>query len=509
LNWPGGQILWCLMSRARNPASPRGRSSKKPLARSPAPGPTRPFWRRPPVVLALIAVIGIAALELAARLYDSHRHYRFQLLKALDMSQAVNLPPVARPDGALEWPEGGLYVRDPEYNPPPDKPYVLGGKLIAEAQPDARQKFIRPDEVAAGKRVFVLGESAAFGYLVSYSNSFAGCLERALEPKGYRVLNAAQPGWASGMLVPVAHRILGGFQPEALILYLGNNEWINWFPPDQVPRQRLPKAARFLAHSRALAYGQFLLMNRMVERAHSPAARSEDQKELVGFDYALKHIMDKPPADWDAVKQSFLKNLESNLLSIIGQARARNVRVILFTAPFKPKLSPAWKHPQPLAFSGQNRPFVQQSLDDANLAYRKGEYARVSELLDPAIAREPAIALLHYVKAASLEAQGRFAEAEAEYALARENMVGNLGSILSINAVIRRVAAATGTDLVDVQALFDRYEHEQGRYFNQDLILDDCHPTPLGHRLIAEALVPVLLSHSQAPPATSVVPQPR
>jgi hypothetical protein len=96
--------------------------------------------------------------------------------------------------------------------------------------------------------------------------------------------------------------------------------------------------------------------------------------------------------------------------------------------------------------------------------------------------------VLHYLKAMSLEALERLDEAEAAYALSREAMIGNLGSRLSINEAIEKVARESGVELLDLAALFDREQHALGGHFNEDLIHDDCHPTPLGHRIIAAAL---------------------
>ena len=59
--------------------------------------------------------------------------------------------------------------------------------------------------------------------------------------------------------------------------------------------------------------------------------------------------------------------------------------------------------------------------------------------------------------------------------------------------VAREVAERTGATLVDVRQLFDEYGHARQRYFNIDLIHDDCHPTPLGHQLIAETLAKLIL----------------
>ena len=49
-----------------------------------------------------------------------------------------------------------------------------------------------------------------------------------------------------------------------------------------------------------------------------------------------------------------------------------------------------------------------------------------------------------------------------------------------------------GVPVIDVQALFQQYGARWQRHYNVDLIHDDCHPTPLGHQLIAEALAPLL-----------------
>ena len=59
--------------------------------------------------------------------------------------------------------------------------------------------------------------------------------------------------------------------------------------------------------------------------------------------------------------------------------------------------------------------------------------------------------------------------------------------------MIRRTAMTSGARLVDAKRLFDKYEHSRGRYFNQDLIHDECHPTPAGSGLIADVLATRLI----------------
>ena len=83
-------------------------------------------------------------------------------------------------------------------------------------------------------------------------------------------------------------------------------------------------------------------------------------------------------------------------------------------------------------------------------------------------------------------------EAERAYAESRERMMGNLGSRLSTNRIIRDLAKENNVPMIDVQELFQQYGTSRQRYYNIDLIHDDCHPTPLGHQLISEVLEPLL-----------------
>jgi lysophospholipase L1-like esterase len=479
-------------------SSPQRKGDKHPAAPVPAPAVTKdggdsrrsPWLRRAAFAAAIAAALGL--LESAAWVHDAKAHFRFQLLKALDMLHTEPTPLAAQPDAALKWPAGVVFVRDPQDNPPPAEPYVVGGRVIPGAQPSPRQALLEASRSPPQKRVFILGESAAFGYPLSYEHSFGAHLEQALKPDNYQVLNAAEPGFYSGLLVPIARRIVDCFKPEVLILYLGNNEWIHWRPADEAPNPAIPRIARFLANSRALAYLEYLGARRMAMRSHGPAAFSQ-QHELTGLEYAFSHPMSKPLPGWQQLKGSFLANFERNLLDMINHAKASHVRVILMTVPFSYKLSPAWMHPQPLASSPANWQFVQQNLDRAAAAYQKGDHAAALEILDQTLAREPSAPVLHYLRALALEASGKPAEAEQSYALCREKMIGHLGSLPSINQIIRQVAATTQSELVDLQALFDDYEHSTGHYFNDSLILDDCHPTPLGHALIARSLAPLLL----------------
>ena len=176
-------------------------------------------------------------------------------------------------------------------------------------------------------------------------------------------------------------------------------------------------------------------------------------------------------------------------MTIITTAKRKNVRVVLMTMPFQYRLAPAWKQRQPLAGDPGNLGTMTRLIHET-LNLQKHDRSDAALLrIQFAIKIDPATPVPHYLEAELLESLGRPEEAEAAYARSREAMIGNLGSRLSINRVIREVAANQEADLIDLRKIFDDFQHRRKRHFNVDLIHDDCHPTALAHDLIAAHLV--------------------
>jgi tetratricopeptide (TPR) repeat protein len=437
--------------------------------------------------------------EVAARVVDARTQFRDTLLGAYRAMEASGEPlRVSR----LELPpDPAVAVRAPAGEEGAPVPYVIGGRVVEGARPSTHYRTVVPAELRRdGRRpVFVVGESAGFGFPYAYSQSFAALLNDDLRPKGITVLNASRVGATSADLAPIVARIVDRFDPAALVLFMGNNEWIQWMPPQATPVQ--PSRIRFLralANSRALAAVEYLLLKHAIESQRAAAERGGDpgaafrpHAEISGHAQALRHPADDTGFDarsWPATQRAFLNAFEENLERMVRSAKQRKIRVILLTMPFNHKLSPAWKHPQPESFDPAHRAQTRAAIRTAAKQVEARSFQEALSELDRALALDPLPPLLHYLRAEALEGLGRPAEAEAAYAQSREHMIGNLGSRLSVNEAIRRVAARTQAELVDVEQIFETFEHARGRYDNEELIHDDCHPTPQGQRLIAEAL---------------------
>lgn len=425
--------------------------------------------------LALALVGWVALFEASGWIADAHWQFRYALLDGLDTA-SLAAEPIPRTEP--EWAPHTLRVRVPDMYGPRDTPYVIGGVTLPDAWPDAKQDWISPSalEAETRQRVFVVGGSAALGYPYAYEHTF----ERRLETQrpDLRVVNVGQAGWASGQVLGVAERVLADFDPDVLVVFVGNNEWIRWQPEASASFDL--DVQRTLARSRALAGALYL--------GHARAVHAEqDARPLLGWEHALAtpdHTLGV--ARWRAQRAAFLDAFRAHLSAMRDAAREHGVRLLVLTVPFQYRLSPSWKHAQPDAFDPVHAVTLRALEQRAGRALREGRPSEALRASEEAIALDPEPAILHHLRGAALEALGRMLDAEAAYADAREHMVGNLGARLSIDRIVEEVASAD--ELVDVRAIFDAHAHASGGWFLRDLIHDDCHPTPLGHQLVADAL---------------------
>ena len=466
----------------------------------------------------LFLALLIMGLEAAGWLDDYIFNHRQRLLSALVMMRLDTQPIPALSDTSNKR---ELVLRDPADGPGAAEPYRIGGVEISGAGPWIGTRNVVPSDVVRDdeQRVFVIGGSAAFGFPYRYADTFSGILDRQFANDRLKILNAAQVGWTSGELAPLVDQAVRFYRPSAIVLMIGNNEWFHWQPvsqhgPEQVsaedtpPREELSQNSitilKTLAHSRALAaieYGlvQWMISSRQARQDQARRSAKRDQfeshHELAGSDYAVAMPLSPrqyDPSQWLVARQDYLDTFRANLGQMITVAREARVPIVLLTIPFNPRLSPAWKHRQPHSFDPEHREAVTTAIRAASRSVSEKQFAAGLETATIALSRDPHPAVLHYLKAQCLEGLERHEEAERAYAESRDRMVGNLGSRLTINRIIRELAQQNMVPMIDVQELFQQYGASRERHYNVDLIHDDCHPTPLGHQLIAEALVPLL-----------------
>ncbi len=445
---------------------------------------------------ALIIIINTLALltlvELGFYLSIGEEEYPTKLEGLLTYTDKIGQPKPAQTN--LDWPEEKIFIRAEDDKDEPEV-LLLGGESIPGTYMSPATIPVSPEEIPSGsKNIFVIGGSAAFGYTCSYNQSFATILNQRLGSE-YNAINAAQAGWSSSQLVPVVKRISDYYNPSLLIIMCGNNEFIGWSMKEEITDMGISRGVLQLStNSHALSY---LLYQRLMARGNSRQYSHQEEfifhKELRGYKYALQNpahrYLDYDFNRWKELKGRFLKNFENNLITMIYYAKQNGAEVLLMTVPFNYRLSPVWKHPQPWFYNRDNKATIESAVNKAVAAIESRQYQQALKILDNTIALEPELSLLHYLRAHSLEQIREFQEAELAYEKSREYMVGNLGSIPSLNRVTLKAAASNGVGVIDLKKAFDEAEHSKGHYFNETLVRDDCHPSDAGQALIAKEIL--------------------
>ncbi len=250
-----------------------------------------------------------ALAEGAAWIADSRYNFRYAVLEALDDGKGTDGPISAMSDAELGWPPRTIQIRVPYRGKLPDRPYVVGHRVIPNSHwgVESSHERITPENFKNSKnrdakRIFVFGGSAAFGFPYKYEDTFVSMLHGLLRADGYVVLNCAECAAPSGKLVPMMARVVEYFEPDTVIIFAGNNEWIRYAMPG-VPYQReldetwINQSYHFLwrtlCNSRAVAALQVLALERTVERQLDARGPPDGRTpHLVDMKYALEHPLE-------------------------------------------------------------------------------------------------------------------------------------------------------------------------------------------------------------------------
>ena len=357
------------------------------------------------------------------------------------------------------------------------------------------REWKNPPKGPEEKRVFVVGGSAAWGAGVEYPQTFAGRLDVALGP-GVEVINAAENGMQSHMVARVAARIATCFQPDAVVVLTGNNEWMAWRYRHHVSAleslhyraQRVSAAYRLLASwQRQL---QPVSQRRTIALGRDP---NFDADAGCGLNAPFGDPAGYDPATWKRDRGEYLASFRHNVEQLLEFAKVAKVPVVFVTTPYRRRLCPQYFAQQPVGNRAARRA-LRSALEKTDA----GDYAGALAELQIAEHAAPNSPLPPYVRGQALAALERQKEAAAAFAESREKMCSNLAAPERINAVIRDAAKTGGAMIVDADAAFTAAAGDP--LAADELFHDFCHPTDAGHAVIAEALLPPLTALLAARP---------
>jgi hypothetical protein len=350
-------------------------------------------------------------------------------------------------------------------------------------------------------RIFVLGESASAGWPHPPEETFSAYLQHALRvawaAKGVEVINASAHGFAAYRIRYILHEVVR-MQPDAIILWTGNNEF-------------LEERNYETAHSRVAALADRLQTVRLVRSAcgvdRRTALPGNDLHNLAEAFWkkakreALRLRSD--PEQFALVKQHYAESLKA----MVQETDARGVPLVAFTVPVNLRdwLPTVSHHTLPEHARTQwqqwyhrgRRPLVR------NTCVADGIVA-----MQQAIQRDLKHAESHYWLARLHEAAEHPDEATAAYHRAVDLDYNPFRAISAFNESVRlTVRASALARLLDMEVIFAAESDHGAPGF--DLFLDYVHPTKRGNLIVARHAYDLLFRVlTEAPPPTPFTPPP-
>ncbi len=336
-------------------------------------------------------------------------------------------------------------------------------------------------------RVFVLGASAAQGYPTgsfSFARILEVMLERAWPAADFEVINTSIAATNSHVVLPIAREVVE-YDPDLLIVYLGNNEVIG---PYGIGSGRSDGGGIDLIRT-GIALREWRVGQAVDAIAGSPHAADGDAESWRGMEqYAQRHV----PLGDERLARVYA-GFERNLEDICAAAEAAGVPVLLSTLAVNDWDCAPFASARNDDLSAEDREAWDRAFRAGSRAQDHGDHGAAAGSFDEALALDDGHAELRYRLGRSLLAVGDTAAAAVEVRAARELDVLRFRADDGITAVTRSVAGRMeNTDLVDVRSVFESLPPEFQLPRRDRLFYEHVHLTLAGnHRIAAELFGPV------------------
>ena len=324
-------------------------------------------------------------------------------------------------------------------------------------------------------RIFVLGESAAMGDpdpAYAFSRYLEVMLRQTFPAMNFEVVNTGSVAINSHVLLPIAEG-LAKQQPDVFILYSGNNEVVGPYGPGTA-------LASSASMSLALIRGEIFFRS---SRIGQLLTRMGAQKKEWG---GMEMFLDNQVRATSPLMDRAYSNFEKNLRDTIAAARRSGARVIVSTVATNLKDCGPFASLHREGLSGDElrswTALVEQGSDLEN----SRSYAEAVKAYLAAEHIDDQYAELEFRIARSLWGMGEYGSAKEHYVRARDLDTLRFRADSRINEINRSVAASSGAELVDSEAIFS--QASSNGIMGSDLVYEHVHMTPAGNYLLARAL---------------------
>lgn len=384
--------------------------------------------------------------------------------------------------------------------------FVLDAETGQYQIPPSRRPYFAAESFPVVKgpttfRAFVLGGSTVQGQPFGKPTAFTTWLELALNAadpgRDWDVINCGGVSYASYRLVPILKECLR-YQPDLFILCTGHNEFLEERTYGHVKHAPtvLAMPQRWAARSRI-----FTLLRGTVRQLTSSAPRpAADRPQLPAeVDARLDHhgALDAYRRD-EAGRAAVMAHYEHNLRRMLALARQAGVPVILVRPCSNLRDCPPFKSQHRDGLSAAELQRWESLLHAARQQYRSDVPAAV-DLLRQSLEIDDRFAAVWFELGKCLETLHQHAEARQAYLHAREQDVCPLRILQPMEERLERVAAETGTPLLDAHELLEQTCADG--ILGDSLLVDHVHPSFRGHQMIAEALLAEMARQGWTHPA--------
>lgn len=375
---------------------------------------------------------------------------------------------------------------------------TVGPDGVAMLQRQDAPVGFRQEKPADGLRVFVVGESSAYGFPFGPEFAFSRFLQERLSAawpdRTVEVVNAAIAGIGSWQVRSVVEEI-ADYHPDILIVYLGHNELSRAGPAETGAMARLAPQIRFY---------QLAVVAADALRGWRGGAPTVDKMRRNTDPFGpIRDRARGVATQTDAERDWALARYRENLRAIVDTARAAGASVVLAGLAQNMSDHPPGASRHRRGLSDDQRARWRTAMQSAAAHMQAQEWRAALVQLRSAEQIDARPAILHYMRGQCLEALGRYASARAAFRDASDRDAVPLGATSAVNRVIAEVASETGARFVDVlQALRRASPHG---LVGSALFCDSIHPTVEGHAEIARILAVGLGVPAGAAPPPDVV----
>jgi lysophospholipase L1-like esterase len=368
----------------------------------------------------------------------------------------------------------------------------------------SREPFFQPQSFAAAKpangyRVFCFGGSTVYGHPYLADTAFPKWLElelSSIQPaRRVEVINCGGISYASYRLAPIVREVLE-HQPDLVVLALGHNEFLE--DRTYQPLKSRSETRRWWEDHLntlrlvTLARGWLLASAKDQSASVSGAPPAEVHARLDEATGYASYRRDEP---WH---QQVVAQFDETFRGMIAACRAAKVPVLIVTLGANLRDCPPFKSEHRAGLSAAEE-LRWQTAFDAGTASEACDLKAALAQYEAAARLDDQHALLAYRIARCHDRLGHFEAARAHYLRAKELDVCPLRMVEPVFALQHRIAADTGTPLVDARRATEA-RSPQG-IPGHDAFLDHVHPNVLGHQRIAQAIAAKLAEARQLPAA--------